>query len=73
MNKSSYEYFYKYFTVIHAESGVPCKDQQGRIYEDTFIYIPGPEPCTYCLCDNGNPKWCGRLVCNRPEVFQVLK
>ncbi|PBC30441.1 hypothetical protein APICC_02767 [Apis cerana cerana] len=57
------------FKIIHAESGVTCKDQQGRSYENTFIYIPGPEPCTLCVCDNGNPKWCKALVCKYAEEY----
>ncbi|XP_017884998.1 uncharacterized protein LOC108627914 isoform X2 [Ceratina calcarata] len=57
------------FNVIHAESGVTCKDQQGRSSENTFIYIPGPEPCTLCVCDNGNPKWCKALVCKYAEEY----
>lgn len=61
--------FILFFNVIHAESGVTCKDQQGRIYENTFIYIPGPEPCTLCVCDNGNPKWCRALVCKYAEEY----
>ncbi|OAD60338.1 Integral membrane protein DGCR2/IDD [Eufriesea mexicana] len=59
--------FIQFFNVIHAESGVTCKDQQGRSYENTFMYIPGPEPCTFCVCDNGNPKWCKALLCNAEE------
>ncbi|XP_016915232.1 uncharacterized protein LOC107999729 isoform X2 [Apis cerana] len=61
--------FILFFNVIHAESGVTCKDQQGRSYENTFIYIPGPEPCTLCVCDNGNPKWCKALVCKYAEEY----
>lgn len=54
------------FTVhlnVRAESGVACKDQQGRSHESGFHYIPGPEPCTFCVCDNGNPKWCKAVIC----------
>ncbi|XP_011137766.1 uncharacterized protein DDB_G0271670 isoform X1 [Harpegnathos saltator] len=48
---------------VHAESGVACKDQHGRSYESGFHYIPGPEPCTFCICDNGNPKLCKAFIC----------
>ncbi|XP_076179455.1 uncharacterized protein LOC143152812 isoform X2 [Ptiloglossa arizonensis] len=59
--------FSGYSTVIRAESGVTCKDQQGRSYESGLYYIPGPEPCTLCVCDNGNPKWCKAFVCKFAE------
>ncbi|XP_011636310.1 uncharacterized serine-rich protein C215.13-like [Pogonomyrmex barbatus] len=48
---------------VHAESGVACKDQHGHSYESGYHYIPGPEPCTFCVCDNGNPKWCKAFIC----------
>ncbi|XP_014481497.1 PREDICTED: uncharacterized protein DDB_G0271670-like isoform X2 [Dinoponera quadriceps] len=48
---------------VHAEGGVACKDQHGRSYESGFHYIPGPEPCTFCICDNGNPKLCKAFIC----------
>ncbi|XP_012224767.2 serine-rich adhesin for platelets isoform X2 [Linepithema humile] len=48
---------------VNAEGGVACKDQHGRFYESGFHYIPGPEPCTFCVCDNGNPKWCKAFIC----------
>ncbi|XP_053995609.1 mucin-12-like [Hylaeus anthracinus] len=59
--------FILFFNVIRAESGVTCKDQQGRSYESGSYYIPGPEPCTLCVCDNGNPKWCKAFVCKFAE------
>ncbi|XP_034192137.2 uncharacterized protein LOC117609636 isoform X2 [Osmia lignaria lignaria] len=52
------------YAVIRAESGVSCKDQQGRSYESGFLFVPGPEPCTLCVCENGNPKLCKALLCN---------
>ncbi|XP_011859635.1 PREDICTED: putative GPI-anchored protein PB15E9.01c isoform X2 [Vollenhovia emeryi] len=48
---------------VHAEGGVACKDQHGHSYESGYHYIPGPEPCTFCICDNGNPKWCKAFIC----------
>ncbi|KAG8041778.1 hypothetical protein G9C98_007082 [Cotesia typhae] len=30
-------------------------------YDSGFYYIP--EPCTLCVCDNGNPKWCKAVIC----------
>ncbi|XP_043497896.1 uncharacterized protein LOC122521327 isoform X2 [Polistes fuscatus] len=48
---------------VRAEDGVACKDLQGRSYETGYLYFPGPEPCTFCVCDNGNPKWCKAVIC----------
>ncbi|XP_018399004.1 PREDICTED: uncharacterized protein LOC108776789 [Cyphomyrmex costatus] len=53
---------------VHAEGGVACKDQHGHSYESGYHYIPGPEPCTFCVCDNGNPKWCKAFICKFLEV-----
>ncbi|XP_044575033.1 GATA zinc finger domain-containing protein 7-like isoform X3 [Cotesia glomerata] len=41
--------------------GGVCKDLQGQTYDSGFYYIP--EPCTLCVCDNGNPKWCKAVIC----------
>ncbi|KZC03844.1 Integral membrane protein DGCR2/IDD, partial [Dufourea novaeangliae] len=60
--------FLGYFTVTRAESGVSCKDHQGRSYESGVTYVPGSDPCTLCVCDNGNPKLCKAYVCTKfPE------
>ncbi|XP_029169904.1 uncharacterized protein LOC114939681 isoform X2 [Nylanderia fulva] len=48
---------------VLAESGIGCKDQNGRTYNNGIYYTPGPEPCTFCICDNGNPKWCKAFIC----------
>ncbi|XP_015606665.1 endochitinase A isoform X2 [Cephus cinctus] len=50
-----------------ANGGITCKDLQGRSFESGFHYIPGPEPCTLCVCDNGNPKWCKAVICTLPQ------
>ncbi|XP_043474127.1 uncharacterized protein LOC122506162 [Leptopilina heterotoma] len=49
------------------EGGASCKDLQGRSYETGFHYTPGSEPCTLCVCDNGNPKWCKAVICTFPQ------
>ncbi|XP_043261174.1 uncharacterized protein LOC122402451 isoform X2 [Colletes gigas] len=59
--------FILFFNVIRAESGVTCKDQRGRFFESGLYYIPGPEPCSLCVCDNGNPKLCKAFVCKFAE------
>ncbi|XP_011311227.1 uncharacterized protein [Fopius arisanus] len=45
--------------------GGVCKDSQGRTYETGHLFIP--EPCTVCICDNGNPKWCKEVICTLPQ------
>ncbi|XP_023290655.1 uncharacterized protein LOC105696319 isoform X2 [Orussus abietinus] len=50
-----------------AEGNVSCKDIKGRSYETGFYYIPGPEPCTLCVCENGNPKLCKAVICTLPQ------
>ncbi|XP_066602905.1 mucin-2-like isoform X2 [Prorops nasuta] len=55
------------FLNVKAEGGVACKDLQGKSYQSGIHYIPGPEPCTICVCDNGNPKWCKAFICTFPE------
>lgn len=59
-----------FLLVDHVEggSGVSCKDIQGRTYESGLHYIPGPAPCTLCICDDGNPKWCKAVICTSPQV-----
>lgn len=60
---------FQFFCIaVLAEGGVACKDLQGESYESGYHYIPGPEPCTFCICDNGNPKGCQGFICKLPEV-----
>ncbi|CAK9809440.1 hypothetical protein ANTQUA_LOCUS6022 [Anthophora quadrimaculata] len=61
--------FILFFNVTHAESGVTCKDHQGQSYENGLYYILGPEPCTLCVCNNGNPKWCKAFVCRASSKY----
>lgn len=67
----SFDNKYMLIFVVHAE-GVACKDQHGHSYESGYHYIPGPEPCTFCVCDNGNPKWCKAFICKFLEVCSNL-
>ncbi|XP_057325308.1 uncharacterized protein LOC130667615 isoform X1 [Microplitis mediator] len=57
---------YSIFVILHLYDEVEggggvCKDLQGQTYDSGFYYIP--EPCTLCVCDNGNPKWCKAVIC----------
>lgn len=44
-------------------AGATCKDVNGLQFETGHHYIPGPEPCTLCICDNGNPIHCKAVFC----------
>ncbi|KAJ9584308.1 hypothetical protein L9F63_021339, partial [Diploptera punctata] len=40
-----------------------CTDLHGRTIAPGLHYVPGPDTCTLCVCDNGKPKVCRTLVC----------
>ncbi|XP_011500129.1 PREDICTED: putative GPI-anchored protein PB15E9.01c [Ceratosolen solmsi marchali] len=44
-------------------AGATCKDVNGLFHESGFHYILELEPCTLCVCDNGNPKLCKPFFC----------
>ncbi|XP_039291139.1 uncharacterized protein LOC111061103 [Nilaparvata lugens] len=44
-----------------------CYDINGRIISPGFHFVPGPDTCTLCVCDNGNPKWCKAVLCSPPQ------
>ncbi|VVD02407.1 unnamed protein product [Leptidea sinapis] len=39
-------------------SAQDCTDLHGRSVSNGVHYIPGPDTCTLCVCDNGLPKVC---------------
>ncbi|XP_051161477.1 uncharacterized protein LOC127281676 isoform X2 [Leptopilina boulardi] len=64
---------YAVFTLILqlkgcVECSASCKDSQGRSYETGFHYVPGPDPCTLCICDNGNPNRCKAIICTQETL-----
>lgn len=50
-----------------AEGSGSCRDLHGRSFETGFHYSPGPDACTLCVCDNGNPNWCKAVLCSQPQ------
>lgn len=53
-----------------------CRDLNGRRIAQGIHYVPGPDACTLCVCDSGNPKWCKAVLCSPPQVsyyFQCLQ
>ncbi|CAB0034004.1 unnamed protein product [Trichogramma brassicae] len=45
-----------------------CKDINGVSHETGNHYVPGPEPCTLCVCNNGNPTWCKTVYCKHTTL-----
>lgn len=51
-----------------------CRDFSGHIYESGMHYMPGPDECKFCICDNGHPKGCKVVLCSPPndcKSFQI--
>ncbi|KAF6207751.1 hypothetical protein GE061_016199 [Apolygus lucorum] len=44
-----------------------CRDLHGRIIAPGLHFVPGPDACTLCVCDNGAPKWCKAVLCSPPQ------
>ncbi|XP_072937852.1 uncharacterized protein [Epargyreus clarus] len=44
-----------------------CTDVRGRIISHGLHYVPGPDTCTLCICDNGLPKVCKAVLCSPPQ------
>lgn len=45
-----------------------CTDFRGRVISHGLHYVPGPDTCTLCVCDNGIPKVCKAVLCSPPQV-----
>ncbi|XP_073959954.1 uncharacterized protein isoform X2 [Choristoneura fumiferana] len=44
-----------------------CTDLRGRLIAHGLHYVPGPDTCTLCVCDNGLPKACKAVLCSPPQ------
>ncbi|XP_014244691.1 uncharacterized protein LOC106663947 [Cimex lectularius] len=44
-----------------------CRDLHGRTISPGLHFVPGPDACTLCVCDNGAPKWCKAVLCSPPQ------
>lgn len=55
-----------YFSV---NTNAECQDNNGRIVNEGNLYIPGPDTCTLCVCDNAVAKWCKAVLCSPPQVY----
>ncbi|XP_021963306.1 uncharacterized protein LOC110858751 isoform X2 [Folsomia candida] len=47
-------------------NGKPCPDLNGRKIPSGMHYVPGPDECTLCVCEDGGPKWCKAVLCSPP-------
>lgn len=50
-------------------STAECQDNNGRTVSEGSHYIPGPDTCTLCVCDNSVAKWCKAVLCSPPQVY----
>lgn len=51
-----------------------CHDFHGQTIEQGHHYVPGPDICKLCICDNGQPKGCKAVLCSPPQAcksFQI--
>lgn len=60
-----------YLISISVISGT-CIDIHSHIVSQGLHYVPGPNSCTLCICDKGNPKWCKSVLCSPPQVYYTL-
>lgn len=44
-----------------------CQDNNGRTVLEGSHFIPGPDTCTLCVCDNSVAKWCKAVLCSPPQ------
>ncbi|XP_023946942.1 uncharacterized protein LOC112052187 isoform X2 [Bicyclus anynana] len=54
-----------YFHSVAAQG--ECTDLRGRLIANGLHYVPGPDTCTLCVCDNGVPKVCKAVLCSPPQ------
>ncbi|XP_041980688.1 uncharacterized protein LOC121734262 isoform X2 [Aricia agestis] len=50
-----------------------CTDLRGRVISHGLHYVPGPDTCTLCVCDNGLPKVCKSVLCSPPQDCQSFR
>ncbi|ODN03956.1 Integral membrane protein DGCR2/IDD [Orchesella cincta] len=47
--------------------GKHCIDLHQRLIPHGVHFVPGPDECTLCACDDGEPKWCKAVLCSPPQ------
>ncbi|KAG8222479.1 hypothetical protein J437_LFUL000841 [Ladona fulva] len=58
--------FFLLLDFVYASNG-ECTDLHGRTILPGLHFVPGPDTCTLCVCENGNPKWCKAVLCSPPQ------
>ncbi|KAJ6635130.1 hypothetical protein Bhyg_13713, partial [Pseudolycoriella hygida] len=59
---------------VSGNSLTECMNTHGISIESGRMYVPGPDLCKMCFCDNGHPKNCKALLCTPPhecKSFQI--
>lgn len=56
-------------TVIKSE----CHDFHGVTVKHGSHYVPGPENCKLCICENGQPIGCKAVLCSPPQGCTSFK
>lgn len=56
-----------YYLQFTGAASAECRDLNGRRIAQGIHYVPGPDACTLCVCDSGNPKWCKAVLCSPPQ------
>ncbi|GAB0098512.1 integral membrane protein DGCR2/IDD [Sergentomyia squamirostris] len=44
-----------------------CQDIHGKSINQGAHYVPGPDSCQLCICDNGSPRGCKVVLCKPPQ------
>lgn len=60
---------YPVWFLVSVISDGECPDIHGRSISPGLHYVPGPDTCTLCICENGQPKWCKAVLCSPPQVW----
>lgn len=59
-------FIFVYFSEIPLNDA-HCMDIHHHIVSQGLHYVPGPNPCTLCVCEKGSPKWCKQVLCSPPQ------
>ncbi|KPI98372.1 Integral membrane protein DGCR2/IDD [Papilio xuthus] len=59
--------YHKFLRLIRIAAQGECTDLRGRHISHGLHYVPGPDTCTLCVCDNGLPKVCKAVLCSPPQ------
>ncbi|XP_055677726.1 integral membrane protein DGCR2/IDD-like [Lutzomyia longipalpis] len=52
---------------VSQNMGEFCLDIYGKNINQGAHYVPGPDNCQLCICDNGSPRGCKVVLCKPPQ------